>query len=139
MTTFLVKLVSFAELGVELILQPSNNASTSPLRRWQDTVYYMIYREIMQYPDTRVTMNCVDGCVESVVICNVDKLNTCHVFLFIIQLKDGIVTVWNRSPFLGLCRGRGYVVFITIMQNHRMLTPMNYVQFSIKSFICLNS
>ena len=44
-------------------------------------------------------------------------------FLCNIQLTDVIGTVWNRSPFLGLDRGRGYVAFITIMQNNIMYTP----------------
>ena len=72
-------------------------------------------------------------------ICYLVTLNNYHVLLIIIQLKDGIGTVWNRSPFLGLDRGRGYVVFITIMQNHIMFPHMHYVQFSTKSFICLIS
>ena len=47
-----------------------------------------------------------------------------YFLFFSIQLNDGIGTVWNRSPFLGLDRGRGYVVFIIFRQNHVIITPM---------------
>ena len=50
-----------------------------------------------------------------------------YFLFFSIQLNDGIGTVWNRSPFLGLDRGRGYVVFITFLLNHIIITPMYYV------------
>ena len=76
----------------------------------------------MYYTDIKVTMNCLHGCLKSVGICSLDALNTCHVFLFIIQLKDDIDAVRNRPPFLGLDRGRGYVVFITFFQNNLMFT-----------------
>jgi len=80
---------------------------------------------MMYYTDIKVTMNCVHGCLKSVGICIVDALNTCHVFLLIIQLQDGADTMWNRSPSLGLDRSWAYVVFINILQNNIMFNPIH--------------
>ena len=49
---------------------------------------------------------------------------------FIIQLQDGIDTVWNRAPFLGRDRGRTYVVFISVRQNNIMFTPLYFIMFN---------